>query len=190
MINQVWARVKLLIAQGRGTLVKSHSVQSTVLDDEVLTAKRVQPYGLSYYPKPGCEVYMVFPAGNRAQGIALVVGDKRYQMTLTEGEVALHDDLGNHVHIQRGGVIKVTATSKVIADTPLFETTGNALIGGDLQVSGHITAVEGYYGAGGSAAVMQGGVNIIGNVTVNGRNVSDTHTHTSNGSGVQTSGVN
>lgn len=191
MIGQVWNRLQLLFAQGKGTLIGADKVQVQVLDSETLNnINRVEPYGFSYRPKPGCQTYLLFPAGDRSYGVAIVIGDKRYQMNLVEGEVALHDDEGNYVHIKRGGIIEAKAATKVIADTPLFEATQNAKIGGNLLVMGQTQSNAGYYGADGGAAQMQGGLHITSDLTVNGKNVSDSHTHTSNAPGAPTSGVN
>ncbi|BCB28439.1 phage assembly protein [Sulfurimicrobium lacus] len=191
MIGQVWTRLQLLFAQGTGTLIGADKVQVQVLDGEPLNnINRVEPYGFSYRPKPGCQTYLQFPAGDRSFGVAIVIGDKRYQMDLEEGEVALHDDLGNYVKIKRGGIIEAQATTKVIADTPLFETTHDAKIGGNLMVMGKTNSNGGYYGVDGGAAQMQGGLHITNDLTVNGKNVSDSHTHTSNAPGAPTSGVN
>lgn len=164
-MKDVWNRLRLLFAHGVGTLIGADKVQARVLDGEPLNnIRRVEPYGFSYRPKPGCQTYLLFPSGDRSYGVAIVIGDKRYQMELVEGEVALHDDENNYVHIKRGGIIEVKAATKVVADTPLFETTHDVKIGGNLDV--------------------------IGGLTVNGKNVSDSHTHTSNAAGSPTSGVN
>lgn len=171
MSDAVWRRLQLLIGQGVGTLIGAKFVQADALTDEPLPkVHRVEPYGLSYRAKPGCEVYMVFPGGDRAEGIALVIGDKRYQMDLLEGEVALHDDEGNFVKLGRNGIVTVKASTKVIADTPLFQTTGDVEIGGRLKVAG--------------------GADIAGGLTNNGVSVGEEHDHTSTLPGTPTSSVN
>lgn len=171
MIGQVWHRLRLLCAQGVSTLIGADKVQVKVLDGETLdNIDRVEPYGFSYRPKKGSRAYLFFPAGDRSYGVALVIGDKRYQMDLQEGEVALHDDEGNHVYIKRGGIIEVAANTKVIAQTPLFETSGDAKIGGKLYALA--------------------GLEITGSATANGKNISESHTHTSTTPGTPTLGVN
>ena len=163
-MNQLWNRLQLLFAHGVSSLVSADKVQVKVLDGEVLNnIARVEPYGFSYRPKGGSQAYLLFPAGDRSYGVALVVGDKRYQMELVEGEVALHDDENNFVHLKRGGTIEVKAATKVIADTPLFETTQDCKIGGNLEV--------------------------VGGVKSRGKVIDDTHTHTSSAPGSPTSGV-
>lgn len=169
MIRQVWNRLQLLFAQGVCNLTGADKVQVRVLDSEPLNnIDRVEPYGFSYRPKKGSRAYLFFPAGDRSYGVALVIGDKRYQMDLQEGEVALHDDEGNHVHLKRGGIVEVKAAARVIADTPVFETTGDARIVGKLHALG--------------------GLEITGTATANGKNISDSHTHPE--TGVNTLGVN
>lgn len=184
MINQVFSRLQLLIAKSKVLRIGADKVQVRALDEEPLSnIERVEPYGFSYRPLPGCQGYLLFPDGDRSYGIAIVIGDKRYQMELEGGECAIHDEQGNHVHIKRGGVIEVKATTKVLADTPLFETTQDAKIGGNLLVMGQQTANGGYYGTGGTAARMhsgaliENGLDVTGNLTCNGKNVSDSHTH-------------
>jgi phage baseplate assembly protein V len=163
MMGQIWRRLQLLAAQGKATLVGPQTVQVQVLEGEVLKAQRIEPYGLSYRPKPGAQAYLVFPCGDRAMGLALVVGDKRYQLELAEGEVALHDDEGNFVRLGRGGVATIKAATKVLADTPVFETTGNAVIGGTLTVAG--------------ASALAGGAAVTGALTNNGTSVGNAHRH-------------
>ena len=196
MIGQVWNRLQLLFSQGLGLMIGHDKIQARVLDDEPLhNVDRVEPYGFSYRPKAGCETYIVFPAGDRSHGIALIIGDKRYQMTLEEGEVALHDDEENRVHIKRGGTIHVKAATQVFAETPLFKTSGNAEIGGNLLVLGMTTSVSGYDGEGSgpahlrSGARVDHGLDVTGHQTCNGKNVSDSHTHNCS-SGGSTGGVN
>lgn len=109
MIGQVWRRLQLLFAQGVGALIGADLVQVKVLDGETLgNVKRVEPYGFSYRPKPGCQTYLLFPSGDRSFGVAIVIGDRQYQMDLEEGEVALHDDQGQHVHLKRDGIVVST----------------------------------------------------------------------------------
>ena len=163
MIRQVWSRLQLVVCQGVATLVGAKLIQAKVLDDDIpAKVKRIEPYGFSYLPHGGSQSYLVFPGGDRSFGIALIIGDEQYQMTLAAGEVAIHDDLENWVHIKRGGVIEVKASAKVIADTPLFETTQDAKIGGNLTVVGQTSA---------------SGMAVTGSFRVNGKDVGDQHGH-------------
>ena len=179
MMGQVWRRLQLLFSVGRSSRVSRDMVQASLfVDDTPPPMMHVEPYGLSYFPPSGGEVYCLFPNGDRSQGMVIVHGHKQYRMSLEQGEIALHDDVGNHVHIQRGGIIEVKASAKVIADTPLVDATGDVHIAGNLVVAGHAEVTAGYYGQGGGIAKMSGGINVTGSMTCNGKNVSDSHTHT------------
>lgn len=170
MMRSIFHRLQLLVAQGKTILIGKDTVQAQVLDGETLdNLDRVEPYGLSYRPKPGSRAYLQFPSGDRSYGIALIIGDKRYQLDLQEGEVALHDDEGNYIMLKRGGIIEAKASAKVVAQTPLFETSGDAKIGGML--------------------IAAGGIQITGAATANGKNIAETHTHITGAPGYPTSGV-
>ncbi|WP_310611267.1 phage baseplate assembly protein V [Limnohabitans sp.] len=163
-MNAVWQRLRLMVAQGVATLVGGEYVQVTVLDGETLPkVRRVEPYGMSSRPKPGAQVYMVFPSGDRALGMALVIGDKRYQMDLQAGEVALHDDLGNFVKLGADGIVTVNASSKVIANAPMLEVTGDVHVIGELHVAG--------------AAFFNANLDVKGQLSQGGKDVGNAHTH-------------
>ncbi|MGB7650864.1 MAG: phage baseplate assembly protein [Gallionella sp.] len=200
MMRSIFHRLQLVFAQGKTTLVGKDTVQAKVLDGETLdNLDRVEPYGLSYHPKPGSRAYLQFPSGDRSYGVALIIGDKRYQLDLQEGEVALHDDAGNYVMLKQGGIVETKASSKVIATTPLFETSGDAKVGGNLLVVGNMTAAAAiagsFAGAAGTAASMPSGITaagavaLNGGVTANGKNIGAAHTHTTGAPGYPTSGV-
>jgi phage baseplate assembly protein V len=171
MMNQAWRRLQLLFAHGVGLLVGQEKVQARVLSDEVLpNIDRVEPYGFSYRPRPGCQTYLLFPSGDRSYGVAIVIGDKQYNMRLQEGEVAIHDDEGNHVHLKRGGNIEVNAATTVTikagtkarVEAPILEVTGDILDRCDAE----------------------------GRSMANMRAVYNTHTHPENDSGGPTSAPN
>lgn len=134
MMQQMWNRLRLIFAHGKGVIVRSGTVQVKVLAGEVLdNVRRIEPYGFSYRPKEGCEAYLLFPSGDRSYGVALVLGDERYQMDLLGGEVAIHDDEENWVHIKRGGVIEVKASTKVIIQAPIVRMETDRLeVTGDI----------------------------------------------------------
>lgn len=187
-LQQIWGRLQLLFAQAKVQGVAGGKVQVRALDDEVLdNVRHAMPYGFSHRPTGG-EAYIAFPAGDRTTGIALIVGDKRYVMDLEGGEVAIHDAEGNCVHIKAGGVIEVKASTRVMVDAPLLQATGNVQIDGNLVVTGTATAA-GFYGTGGTVAQLKGGANVQGVFSVNGKDVSDAHTHISGPDGSPTSTV-
>ena len=133
MMQQVWHRLQLLFAQGRGLRVSRDKIQAKIQDAETPpNVDRVEPYGFNHWPLEGCQAYINFPSGDRSYGIAVLVGDRRYQLALSVGEVAINDDLGQKVHLTRSGIvidgaglpITLTNAPKVRAETALFEVTG------------------------------------------------------------------
>ena len=97
----------------RGTVVRSDAgkkmqqLQIRLLADEVADGiEHFEPYGYTARPKPGAEHVTLFVDGDRSHGITIVVADRRYRLQgLEEGEVALHDDQGQKVHLTRNGIV-------------------------------------------------------------------------------------
>lgn len=136
MLGQIFRRLQLLVAQGTAAMVGHDNLQAKVLDGEVLgNIKRVEPYGFSHRPHAGAQAYLVFPNGDRSLGIALIVGDRQYSLQLQPGEVALHDDQGQKVHLTRDGIvvdgagkpITLTNAPEVFADVPLLKCAGDII---------------------------------------------------------------
>lgn len=133
MMQQVWHRLQLLFAQGRGLRVGRDKIQVKIQDAETPpNVDRVELYGFNHWPLEGCQAYINFPSGDRSYGIAVIVGDRRYQLALVQGEVAINDDLGQKVHLTRSGIvidgaglpITLTNAPKVRIESPLLEVTG------------------------------------------------------------------
>lgn len=140
-MQQMWNRLQLLFAHGVATLIGPDKVQAKVLDKEVLgNLARVEPYGFSYRPKPGAQAYLLFPSGDRSYGVAIVCGDKRYQMNLLEGEVAIHDDeLGHSIKLSRNGIVINGGGHDVVIDNApkVIVNDGNVQVnGGDVIADG------------------------------------------------------
>lgn len=129
-----------------------------------------QHYGFSSRPKPGAEGIVILK-GN----VVYLVGtdDRRYRITLDEGEVALYDDLGSVVRLQRGGTIRIAAPATVQVEAaqqvtieaaqqvtvesadvsvtaqtatiaaPLTTLNGNLQVNGNINTTGSITLTTG-----------------------------------------------
>ena len=139
-MQQIWHRLQLLFAQGVATLVSADKLQARVLDDEVLdNLVRVVPYGFRHRPKPGAQAYLLFPAGDRSYGVAIVVGDKRYQVDLEEGEVAIHDDIGHVIKLGRKGIsIDGGGHDITINNAPTVVVQGGDVIADGISLKTHV----------------------------------------------------
>lgn len=104
---------------------EAQALQLELLADEVMEGvERHQDYGLSSVPLPGATAVTLSLGGQRGRSLAIAVGDRRYRLTgLAAGEVALHDDQGQKLHLTRDGIVIVTP----------FDLT--AQIGGDVAVT-------------------------------------------------------
>jgi phage gp45-like len=79
------------------------------------TIEHAHPYGFSTYPKKPSMVQGVmryaaafgnYLRGNRSHGVVLQVADRRFRLyKMKEGEVALHDDQGQWIHLKRNGIL-------------------------------------------------------------------------------------
>lgn len=154
LLGPVARRIGNMLA--RGTLAasdssrKMQSAQVRLLAGEVLgDLEHFEPFGFTSCPRDGAELIAAFLGGDRSHGVVLVVADRRYRLTgLKSGEVAIHDDLGQKVHLTRNGIVvdgaghdltvtntpqvSVTAATKMVIDTPELEVTGNVKAGGDV----------------------------------------------------------
>ena len=104
---------RLTLMIGRSVLrlvddtMQLQSLQVEALADETLDGvERFQQYGFTSHPHPEAEAVMLSVAGERANAVVIAVEDRRYRITsLTAGEVALYDDQGQRVVLQRDGII-------------------------------------------------------------------------------------
>ena len=122
----------------------SHAVQSAVTKGAVLRtddasgAQRVEqkglggwsdwadvfhPYGFRSRAKAGAEAILC-RLGGVGELVALVVCDRRYRVTLAEGEVAIFDDQGQKVHLKRGGIEIAAKTGAKVAIKNDADITG------------------------------------------------------------------
>jgi len=85
--------------------------------------EHVQPYGLVSNVQPptqgatgsntAAESFIVYMSSDRSHPVSLVSGDRRYRMmNLAPGEVALHDDQGQQLHLTRKGMVTTVLNSQ------------------------------------------------------------------------------
>jgi phage baseplate assembly protein V len=111
--------------RGRVSSVKTSTKMQTLQVDLLAGESKdrmehFEPYGWTSHPHPGAEVAATFLDGDRSHGLVLVVADRRYRLTtLQEGEVVVHDDLGQKVHLTREGIIvEGGGLPMIFRDTP------------------------------------------------------------------------
>lgn len=149
MLRPLATRIANIVARAVVTLVDD-SLKMQVLQLGVLAGEtrgdveRVQNYGFTSVPLEGAEAVVLFVGGRRDHGLAVAVDDRRHRLTgLEPGEVAVYTDEGDRVVIERGGTVRVTASTKVVVDAPLVELAGNAdAVALASKVSTELTALK------------------------------------------------
>jgi phage baseplate assembly protein V len=152
MAGPITRRIQNMLARGTVALAnastKMQSLQLNLLADETKDdVEHFEPYGFTSRPRAGAEAVAVFLDGDRSNGIAVVVADRRYRLTgLAEGDVALHDDKGQSIVLGADGIT----------------------ITGNVKVIGTIEATEGI-SSGANGATITGDVHITGDATIGGK---------------------
>jgi phage gp45-like len=94
--------------------------------------------------REGAEGFMGFMGGGRSHGVVFVAGDRRYRLyKLQDGEVALHDDQGQQLHVKRDGIWASVPNSKkvtiqVMDDDSMPQDSGGGSSSGSSQKLGQI----------------------------------------------------
>jgi len=90
---------------------KMQALQLKMRGDEAKeNIEHFESYGFTSKAHAGAEAITLFFNGDRSHGVAVVVADRRYRLqALAGGEVALHDDQGQKVHLTR---------DKILIETP------------------------------------------------------------------------
>jgi phage baseplate assembly protein V len=107
-IGNLFSRGAVSSSNGAG---KMRTLQIRLLAGEVKdNVEHFEPYGFTSEPLPGAEHVSAFFDGDRSHGVTLIVADRRYRITgLKTGEMAIHDDQGQKVHLTRDGIVIHTA---------------------------------------------------------------------------------
>ncbi|EME69710.1 bacteriophage Mu Gp45 protein [Paramagnetospirillum caucaseum] len=124
-------RDRLAMMVGRGVLAALEADGGLMragikgIDDEVLGERDyVLDYGISTRPHPGAEALMLFLAGLRSNGVVVRLYDRRYTISLEYGEVAIHDDKGQKVHLTRTGIAVTSPLDITVASAKTLRLAG------------------------------------------------------------------
>lgn len=188
-------RLSNMLARGRVASVKATTKMQT-LQVQLLAGEtkdrleHFEPYGFTSCPNAGAEAAVAFLDGDRSHGIVLVVADRRFRLTaLAAGEVALHDDQGQKVHLTRTGIVVDGGGKNImIQNAPLTTMTGNFKVNGTIAADGNISTAQSLSAVNGVST--NGNLNVNGNIVAVGdisdqtsksmrgmRTVFNAHTH-------------
>lgn len=159
-------------------------------DETIDNREYFQHYGFTSRPKAGAEIIIIREGGHF---IAIGSDDRRYRITLADGEVALYTDEGDKVHLKRGRIIEIIGGEKIIATTKVAEITATTSatvtsplvnivastkvtmttplveMSGNLVVTGTVAAA----GIGAGVAPVNGKILVTGDIKSTGGEVGD-----------------
>lgn len=121
-VAQLERRIMMMMARGTFQSRDDEGLQYATLrgmkGERPTRLEYAEPYGWTSSPLAGAETMTGFIGGNRDHGLVLSIFDRRYRLKgLAGGEVAIHDDQEQRVHIKRAGVW-VDTPKKVVAIAP------------------------------------------------------------------------
>lgn len=159
-------RVMLMVGRAVLTAVSDggglQKVQVVALDKETIAdIERVQNFGFSSHPLPGATVMLLALGGNRNHAVAGAIDDGRHRpRNLLPGESIHYSAFGDYIRLKDGNIIEVvaaaqltvnapeviiTAATKVRAETPVFEVTGDIKDRCDLPEGKTMSSMRGTY---------------------------------------------
>jgi len=103
-------KIFLLLGRAILTAIKNTEgtmmIQVTGLKGETITdVEKLSEYGFESRPRVGAETLVMFLNGNRDQGIALNIHDRRYRpKDLADGDVVMYDYRGTKIRIDSTGI--------------------------------------------------------------------------------------
>jgi len=107
----LWSRIAGLVTLAKVTSTTSPSgargtaqVTANGVPDSI---DRMQPYGFLSRPVGGIAVQVAI-GSNREDLMTICVEDKRYNISLEAGDVAITDNRGNKVHLRDDGILVVS----------------------------------------------------------------------------------
>lgn len=83
------------------------TVKVAVGGETFSSVPRLQPFGLTSFPKPGGQVLITFIGGDREQPVAVIIDDGNYRVKLQEGEVAMYNAYGAVIKLAADGTINL-----------------------------------------------------------------------------------
>lgn len=155
----------------------------------------IEPFGFTGSPPDGKHpgVYCR-PNGDGSQTILICIDGREYRLEIDADESAIYNSQGDYAHVKNNGEVHVKASVRVLAETPLFETSADCLVQGNLTVQGqtqHVGAVQNMsttqmmqtatVEAGGfvsnAPTVFNAAAGFVAGITANGVNIGADHDH-------------
>lgn len=176
LVAPVSRRLRTLLRRGVVRLVKYSGkvrlLQVKVPGGSALSdLEHLEPFGFTSHPTPDAEALVLSFGGNGSHSVAVMVSDRRYRLTIAEGEVALYNANGDNLHFKADGTAALKAATKVEIDSPATEISGTLTVSGATTLSSTLAVT----GATTAAAITSGAINAT--AVTSGGVAFDTHKH-------------
>lgn len=110
MIEELSRRVRHLVSRGVVVAAKASTkmqgIASRIAGVDLPNAEHFEPYGFTSRAGAGAEAIVLHVGGDEEHPVVICVADRRYRLTgLESGEVAIHDDQGQKVVLERSRIV-------------------------------------------------------------------------------------
>jgi phage gp45-like len=166
-------------AASDGGLIRTIQLTFMTLGNVINTISQMQFYGFASRPHANSDHAVIALGNNPSMSISIASNDQRFQVSLVEGEVAIHDDQNQIVHIARTGLIlkdksgnTIVTSSNGIAITDKSGSTmtmaGNTITLAPKDLVVNVTGEIETSGNSGSGGAFNGNLSVTGTISATG----------------------
>ena len=173
------AVVSILSSDGAVQRVQVTGEGGGTLDD----IEYIEPFGYTGRPPEGQHHgYYMRLNGDGSQLLIFCVDGREYRLAIDADEAALYNSQGERVHVKNNGEVHVKASTKVFAETPLFECSNDCVIGANLTVNGttqlkQTTTIEAGSFICAAQSVFSANAGFTAGITNAGKSIGADHDH-------------
>jgi phage baseplate assembly protein V len=128
-LEPVKIRIRMIVNRAIVSIVDDSTsiqlLQLKIFKDEIKdNAERVQNYGFTSVPTKDSEAVVLFPNGNKDQGLVIAVDNSQYRLKgLPDGGVALYHKDGHYVKLTESGIEIVAPVGITIGGSATVPST-------------------------------------------------------------------
>jgi phage baseplate assembly protein V len=170
-IARLWRRIQQTVGRARVATVDDRppaqklQITGGAPGEVIDGVRRLAEYGFTSVPPAGSDVIVLFPAGERSNGVIIATSNQTYRLRgLSNGDVALYDDKGHSIVLNASGIQIAGGDDNVTIGTNggiVINSTGQVFIASSSDITLDAPTIH-----------------MNGVVTTNGHAADETHIHT------------